>query len=62
MNAPFVPMSAGQLGARTVFEVKCRFAIDAIADVYRAEPPRFENGSMRKRIRDFGRAIHHRPR
>ena len=38
-------MNAGQLSAGTVFEVKCLFAIDAIAAVYRGESPRFENGS-----------------
>jgi hypothetical protein len=31
-------MSAGQLSAGTVVEVKCLFAIDAIAAVYRADP------------------------
>jgi hypothetical protein len=36
----FAPMSAGQLGAGTVFEVKCLFAIDPIAAVYGAESPR----------------------
>jgi hypothetical protein len=30
-------MRANQLGAGTVFEVKCLFAIDAIAAVYRAD-------------------------
>ena len=30
-------MSERQLGAGTVFEVKCRLAIDAIAVVYRAD-------------------------
>ena len=38
MIVAFAPMSAGQLGAGSVFEVKCLFAIDAIAAVYRAEP------------------------
>ena len=31
-------MSADPLDAGTVFEVKCLFAIDAIAAVYRADP------------------------
>jgi hypothetical protein len=34
VSCGFVPMSAGQLGEGTVFEVKCLFAIDAIAAVY----------------------------
>ena len=34
----FAPMGAAQLSAGTVFEVKCLFAIDAIAAVYRAAP------------------------
>ena len=34
-------MSAGQLSAATVFEVKCQFAIDAIAAVNRAGAPFF---------------------
>jgi hypothetical protein len=32
-------MSTGQLGAGTVFDVKCLFAIDAIADVYVGDDP-----------------------
>ena len=32
----FAPISAAQLGAGSAFEVKCLFAIDAIAAVYRA--------------------------
>jgi hypothetical protein len=31
------PMSVGELSAETVFEMKCLFAIDAIAAVYRAD-------------------------
>jgi hypothetical protein len=31
-------MNAGELSTGTVFEVKCLFAIDAIAAVYSAEP------------------------
>ena len=41
-------MSAGQLSAGAVFEVKCLFAIDAIAAVYRAEQPRFEHAARTK--------------
>ncbi len=41
-------MSAGQVSARTVFEVKCLFAIDAIAAVYRADPARFEHAARTK--------------
>ncbi len=40
-NATFAPMSAVQLDAGTVFEVKCLFAIDAIAAVYSVDPARF---------------------
>ena len=33
-----------------MFAVKCRFAIDAIATVYRAEPPRFEHAGADKMV------------
>jgi len=36
----FGPMGAGRSSAGTVFEVKCPFAIDPIAAVYRAGPAR----------------------
>ena len=51
VSCGFAPMSAGQLSARTVFEVKCLFAIDAIAAVYGADLARFENGPARKPVR-----------
>ena len=35
--AAFAPMSADQIGAETAYEVKCLFAIDAIAAVYGAD-------------------------
>jgi hypothetical protein len=42
-------MSAAQLGVGTAFEVKCLFAIDAIAAVYRAGAPFFRG---RRSLRD----------
>jgi hypothetical protein len=49
-------MSAGQLSAGTVFEVKCLFAIDAIAAVYRAALAGFENAPGTS-LSEFGSAI-----
>ena len=51
MTRPFASMSADRLSAGTVFEVKCLFAIDAIAAVYRADPAGFENAPRHKPIR-----------
>ena len=52
MTCTFASISADRLGAGTVFEVKCLFAIDAIAVVYRANSARFESGPTRKPIRN----------
>ena len=53
MTCPVASISAGpRLGAGTVFEVKCLFAIDAIAVVYRADSARFESEPTRKPIRN----------
>ena len=41
VSCRFAPMTAGQLNAGTAFEVKCPFAIDAIAAGYRADPARW---------------------
>ena len=46
----FAPVGASQLGAGIMFAVKCLFAIDAIAIVYRAEPPRFEHAGADKMV------------
>ena len=48
VSCGFAPVGATQLGAGIMFAVKCRFAIDAIATVYRAEPPRFEHAARTK--------------
>ena len=37
VSCGFAPMTVGQLSAGTAFEVKCPFAIDAIAGVYRGD-------------------------
>jgi len=39
VSCGFAPMTAGQSSAETAFEVKCPFAIDAIAAGYRAADP-----------------------
>jgi hypothetical protein len=52
MTCTFASISADRLGAGTVFEVKCLFAIDAIAVVYRADSAHFESGPTRKPIRN----------
>jgi hypothetical protein len=56
MLAAFGRMSAARLSARTGLKVKCLFAIDAIAAVYRADSARFENGSAR--LSELGSATH----
>jgi hypothetical protein len=50
MLAAFGRMSAARLSARTGLKVKCLFAIDAIAAVYRADSARFENGPTREPV------------
>ena len=57
MTCTFASISADRLGAGTVFEVKCLFAIDAIAVVYKADSARFESGPTRQAHPELGSAI-----
>lgn len=57
MTCTFASISADRLGAGTVFEVKCLFAIDAIAVVYRADSARFESGAYAQAHPELGSAI-----
>jgi hypothetical protein len=55
VSCGFAPMTVGQLSAGTAFEVKCPFAIDAIAAGYRADLARWGKhrevrGSVCRRI------------